>query len=64
MRGVVENAFRFVGGELQAPDPENHQDQTVARTNALILSMLRTTPFALTFNPAGCFPSYSILRQS
>jgi hypothetical protein len=31
MRGVVENTFRFVGGELQAPDPENHQDQTVAQ---------------------------------
>jgi len=26
MRGVVENTFGFVGGELQAPDPENHQD--------------------------------------
>jgi hypothetical protein len=31
MRGVVENTFGFVGGELQAPDPENHQDQTVAQ---------------------------------
>ena len=31
MRGVVENTFGFVGGELQAPDPENHQHQPVAK---------------------------------
>ena len=31
MRGVVENTFGFVGSELQAPNPENHQNQTVAK---------------------------------
>src|SRR2546427_11257732 len=31
MRGVVENTFGFVGSELQAPNPENHQDQAVAK---------------------------------
>jgi hypothetical protein len=31
MRGMVENTLRFVGGELKAPNPENDQDQTVAK---------------------------------
>ena len=48
MRGVVENTFGFVGGELQAPDPENHQDQTVAQDERTYL--VDATNYSVCFN--------------
>ena len=48
MRGVVENPFGFVGGELQAPDPENHKDQAVAKDERTYL--VDATDEGLSFN--------------
>ena len=48
MGGVVENTFGFVGGELQAPDPKNHQDQTVAQDERTYL--VDATNYGLSFN--------------
>src|SRR4029077_11592306 len=48
MRGVIENTFGFVGGELQAPDPENHQDETVAKDERTYF--VDATDYVLSFN--------------
>ena len=48
MRGVVENTFGFVGGELYAPDPENHKDQAVAKDERTYL--VDATDEGLSFN--------------
>jgi hypothetical protein len=48
MRGVVENTFGFVGGELQSSDPENHQDQAVAKDERTY--RVDATHYGLSFN--------------
>ena len=48
MRSVVENTFGFVGGELQASDPKNHQDQAVAKDECTYF--VDATDYGLSFN--------------
>src|SRR6266480_3947614 len=48
MRSVVENTFGFVGSELQASDPKNHQDQAVAKDERTYF--VDATDYGLSFN--------------
>src|SRR6266481_761534 len=48
MRSVVENTFGFVGSELQASDPKNHQDQAVAKDECTYF--VDATDYGLSFN--------------
>ena len=63
MRGVVENTFGFVGSKLQAPDPENHQDQTVAKDERTYFVDANSQPSRHVFHRYSSDPKTGVARH-